>query len=648
MKKQRTGYWGFDTKSIDGSVRPQDDFYRYANGGWLKRAKMPAEESRWGSFTMLRYDTERQLKKLVAGATEPLVKHIHRSALDMATRNKRGIKPVVPILQKIDAVTSRAELQKLLEYLHVIGINAPWAEFVDQDSKDSSKYILHLWQGGLGMPERDYYLINKPEQKRVRDAYMAHIKRLSKLAGASTAEAEKVSRVVLAMETRLAKASMTKEDTRDPEKIYHKMSPARLQKHVPAVHWSAFFAGIGAKGVPSIIVGQPKFFKELGRMLKDTPLEDWKVYLRWHTLNGSESMLSEPFIKENFDFYARVLAGVKKMKPLWRRALAAVNGTVGDVVGRLYIKTHFPPAAKREMDILVGDLFAVYERRIKNLDWMSASTKRKAIRKLRAMHRKIAYPKKWKSYRGLVVKSDDYFGNMLRSSEHEHYRQMKKLKKPVDRDEWLMTPQTVNAYFSANMNEIVFPAAILQWPFFDPRADDAVNYAGIGSVIGHEMTHGFDDQGAKFDARGNMHNWWSARDKRNFEKKSKKLVAQADAYEVQPGVAMSGQLTLGENIADLGGLAIAYDAYQKHLHKTGRKTIAGLTPEERFFLGFAQMEREMARPEFVKMQALTDPHAHAPFRINGPLSNFEPFYRAFKLKKGDTLYRPVSSRAQIW
>ena len=648
MQKNSKNYWGFDTKNVDKGVRAQDDFYRYTNGGWIAKTAIPADEARWGSFNTLRYDTEHQLKKIVESTKEPLVRHLYASAMDMPRRNKLGSKPLEGLRAKVQSINTKEELLETLAYLHVLGVSGLWGTVVDQDSKDSTKYILHLWQGGLGMPERDYYLLDTPEQKRVRDAYKQHIKNMLKLTNHKSQTIQKIVDTIMRIETKLAEASMKKEDTRDADKTYHKKSVAQLQVLSPVVDWKKYFAQTGAEKARHIIVGQPEFFKAVSKLLEATPLDELKTYMEWHLVNDCASLLSEEFIKESFHFYATVLSGVKVMKPLWRRALGATNGALGDIVGKLYVQKHFPAASKRAMDALVDDLFDAYAVRIKKLDWMSAATKRKALLKLRAMNRKIGYPKKWRSYKGLAVLANDYFGNMLRSSTYEHYRNMRKLGRPIDRGEWYMSPQTVNAYFSANLNDIVFPAAILQWPFFDARADAAVNYAGIGSVIGHEITHGFDDQGAKFDAKGNMKKWWTVVDEKKFTKKTKPFIAQANVEEAADGVYINGRLTLGENMADSGGLIIAYEAYQKHLKKTGRKNIGGLSPEERFFLGFAQMEREVARPETIKMRALTDPHAPAPWRINGPLSNFEPFYQTFTLKKGDRLYRAPSSRAQIW
>ncbi|MES2202796.1 MAG: M13 family metallopeptidase [Patescibacteria group bacterium] len=642
MTKKSKSWWGFDTAAIDKSVRPQDDFYRYANGTWLKTNKIPGDESRWGSFVTLRYETEQQLKTLVENTKDKKVGAMFRSALDLKTRNQLGAKPMWPLRAGVHAIKDKKEFLKALADLHVLGISGLWGAMVDQDSKDSTKYRLHLWQGGLGLPEREYYLSDKPEQKRVRDAYIVHIKKLSKLAQANISPD-----VVMRIETALAKASMPKEDTRDAEKTYHKMSTAQLQKKAPTVDWSEYFARTRAKGVKELIVGQPEFFAAVSKLIKDTPLQDLKTYMEWHVINNCASLLSEPFVKENFHFYGTTLTGVKKMRAPWRRALGATNGALGELVGKLYIERYFPASAKKAMDELVSDLFDVYEERIKALDWMSLATKRKAVIKLRMMSRKIGYPRKWKKY-PFDIMAKDYFGNCLRSEVYEHKRAMAKLQKKVDRGEWHMSPQTVNAYCNFNLNEIVFPAAILQWPFFDPRADAAINYAGIGTVIGHEMTHGFDDQGAKFDGKGNMKGWWTAADNKRFAQKGGLLKTQYDGYVVTDGVKVNGQLTLGENIADLGGLAIGWDAYQKYLAKHGRKTIDGFSSEQRFFLGFAQMERELTRPEFVKMQALTDPHSPAPFRINGPLANFEPFYKLLKLSKKDKLFRPPSKRAKIW
>lgn len=648
MQKRLKKGWGFDTNTIDRSVRPEDDFYRYANGNWLKNTTIPPEESRWGSFITLRYDTELQLKKLVATTKEAQIRNMYTSASNMTLRNKRGLKPIEGLRKDIAALKTPADLQKMLVTLSRKGLGGIWGEMVEQDLKNTTRYALFLWQGGLGMPDRDYYLLDKPEQLRVRTAYIKHIKNIVRLGGGSAKDASRVAEVVMRIETRLAKASMRKEDMRDPHKIYHKYTLTTLQHLSPAITWRDFLTGLGVPKIPYVLVGQPEFFKEVSVMLKEIPLVEWQTYLDFHLLNNAAGMLSERFVKENFWFYSQVLAGTTKMKPLWRRALAATGATLGELLGKAYVAKHFPPAAKRAMDELVSDLFTVYEARIKALPWMSGTTKKKAIKKLRAMERKIAYPKKWKSYKGLIIKKDDYAGNVLRATEFEHKRELRKLGRPIDRHEWLMTPQTVNAYFNPPMNEIVFPAAILQWPFFDSTADAALNYAGIGSVIGHEMTHGFDDEGSKYDHKGNLRNWWSKKDRARFEKRAELIVEQANRHEVEPGVPMNGKLTLGENIADLGGLVIAWDAYQKHLNKEGRHDIEGLSPEQRFFLAFAQMERELRRPESAKLAALTDPHAEAPFRINNPLSNFTPFIELLGLKKGDKLYREPKERAEIW
>lgn len=657
MQKTTRTYWGFDTKEIDRSVRPQDDFYRYANGKWLKRTKVPPEESRWGSFLMLRYDTEHQLKALVEGLLKKkrhpkgsdaqLVADAYRAAADLKRRNTLGIEPIAPLRRQVYAIETLDDMMEVVALFHSRGLPSLWGAFVDQDSKQSTRYILHLWQGGLSLPDREYYLLDKPEQKRVREEYQKHMQRILTLAKFNSSQIRRTKEVVLHIETALARASMKKEDIREPEKIYNKMSVAQLQRLAPSVDWRCYFDTIGAKS-REYIVGQPAFFKALSKMLRDIPLEDWKTYMEWHLINGAASALSEPFIKASFEFYGKALTGQKKMKQPWRRALASTSGMAGESLGKLYVKKHFPESSKRTMDALVSDLFEVYRERIQGLDWMSAKTKKKALRKLGTMQRKIGYPTKWKGYKGLDIRPDDFFGNLMRSSRYEHKREMRKLRSPLDRSEWFMFPQTVNAYFAPNLNEIVFPAAILQWPFFDPKADMAVNYAGIGSVIGHEITHGFDDKGSKFDHKGNLKNWWTPDDRRRFEKKAKVLVAQANAQEVEPGVFINGELTLGENIADLGGLVISYLAYQRYLRKHGRKDIEGLSPEQRFFLGFAQMEREVARPEFRKLAALTDPHAEASWRINCPVSNFEPFYKVFGAKKGDRLYRDKKDRAEIW
>lgn len=654
---QRKKSTGVHTSAMDTRIRPQDDFFRYANGNWLKKHRIPDNESRWGSFIILRVQTEKRLRELVTriqkgsfrkGRPEQMIRDFYRSGMDMPRRNRLRITPLTPLLAQIEKIRDTRECVDTVANLHKIGVDALWGAAVDQDAKDSETYLLHLFQDGLGMPDRDYYLKNDKESVRVRTAYMRHLRAMHRLMGQTPSEATRRANIVMTIETALAKASMPKEDARDAEKTYHKMTLTELSKCAPAVDWVRYIKMVGAGTPKHLIVAQPDFIRAVGALLETVPLSEWKRYLSFRLISGSAGLLSEAFVREQFAFYGNILSGSKRMKPLWRRVLAATNGNLGEPLGHLYVKDYFAPLAKRNMHTLVRDLFAAYERRIKNLDWMSAATKRRAVKKLRMMNHKVGYPDRWKSYAGLVIRPDDYFGNAVRVALHEHRRQLGKLRRPVDRSEWFMYPQTVNAYNSSNLNEIVFPAAILQPPFFDLSADDALNYGCIGAVIGHEMTHGFDDQGSKFDGRGNLRSWWSAADRKRFEKKTKTMVQQFNAYRVAGGIPVNGKLTLGENIADLGGLAIAFDAYQLHLRKTGRKTIRGFSPEQRFFLGFALFDCEMTRPEFEKMQVLTDPHSPSEFRINGPLSNFGPFYEAFKVKKGDALYRPFAARTEIW
>ncbi len=654
MKKQ----WGFDVRDMDTSVRAQDDFYRYTNGGWLKKNPIPDNESRWGTFIQLRYRVDTQLKALLdevsskkrarRGSPEQMIRDFYLSGMDMKRRNALGITPLAPLLKAIEEASSKDALVRLFAKLARIGAHMPFAFYIDQDDKNSAKYMLRICQSGLGMPERDYYLKDDAESVRVRIAYSAHGEALYRLMGASPKEAKERMATQLSLETKLARASMTKEDRRDPHKLYNKMSVSALQKFSPAITWSTYLSDSGIGNIKTVIVNQPKFLKEVSRLLENEPLTAWKQYASWHLVDYFSNALSEKFVKQSFSFSGTVLSGTKKMKPLWRRSLNATNACLGELIGKLYVAKHFPPEAKKKMLALVADLFTAYEARIKNLAWMSPATKKKALAKLRALNTKIGYPDMWKTYTGLVIRKDDYVGNFMRTAEYEHKREMKKLAKPVDRKEWFMYPQTVNAYFAASMNDIVFPAAILQPPFFNLHGDDAVNYGAIGAVIGHEITHGFDDEGSKFDAKGNLKSWWTKEDRKRFEKRAAVLKKQFDQYEVADGIKVNGKLTLGENIADLGGVAIALDAYRLRAMQKAEPLIDGFTPEQRFFLGFAVFECENSRPEAIKMRVLTDPHSPGEFRINGPASNLPDFYRTFAVQKGDALYREKKARADIW
>ncbi len=650
--------WGFDVTELEPTIRPQDDFFRYVNERWMEQNPIPEEESRWGTFIKLRVDSDKKLRaiftelekapRLQSDSPEKLVRDFYRSGMDMERRNTLGLKPLDDMRAQIWKAKDQAALEKVIARLHRIGVDVLFGAGIDQDAKHSDRYALHLHQGGLGMPDRDYYLKDDAESVRVRNAYVHYVEGMFRLMGRDKDQAAADTLCLINIETALAKASMKKEDAREAEKTYHPHTIAKLKKLAPKFDWDGYLKNSSATHVVDVIVMQPEFIAASTKLLSELTLVEIKTYLEFHTVNDFASLLSDTMVKHVFSFYGTVLSGTKVMKPLWRRVTAVVNGHVGELLGRIYVKKHFPPEAKDKMHEIVDDLFAAYEARINSLDWMGPATKKKALIKLKALNRKIGYPDKWKSYTGLVIDPKDYVGNVIRTNEFEHKRAMKKLKGPIDRGEWFMYPQTVNAYFAPNLNDIAFPAAILQPPFFSLTADAAMNYGCIGAVIGHEITHGFDDQGAKFDHEGNMKGWWTPEDRKRFEEKSLAVEKQFNEYSVADGVKVNGKLTLGENIADLGGISIAYDAYQLELARNGRRDIDGLTPEQRFFIGFALFERENVRPEFEKMQVLTDPHSPGKFRINGPLSNFDAFYDAFGVRTGDQMYRAPKDREMVW
>jgi putative endopeptidase len=644
--------WYFSDRDMDRSVRPQDDFFEFANGGWRKRNPIPPSEAYWGVFKMLRVKTEKQLKAIVEelsrkraapGTAERMVKDFYASGMDTKQRNRLGLAPLETYRRKIAAIENREDFERVLAELHLIGSGGFWNMAVDQDSKAPESYILHLYQGGLSLPERDYYLNNDPESARIRAAYRPYLEAMLERMGKDKSEAEAIIR----FETALARASMKKEDRRDAEKTYHKKTVTALKRLSPAIDWKTYFSRTRLKA-DAVIVMQPEFFAAVAKLLETTPLPVLKSYLDWHLVNDYAPYLTTALERASFAFYGTTLTGIPAMKPLWRRVLSVVNGSLSELLGQVYVKKHFPPEAKKEMNRIVDDLFTAYRARIKELDWMGPKTRAYAEKKLAAMNRKIGYPDTWRTYRGLVVAPDDYVGNIMRSASYEHLREAKKLGKKVDLAEWYCAPQVVNAFYNPSMNDMLFPAGILQPPFFTLGGDDAINYGCIGMTIGHEITHGFDDQGSKFDHRGNLKSWWTKEDRARFEAKASIVKRQYDRYEVAKGSPVNGALTLGENIADFGGLAIAYDAYQLRLKKTGRRNLRGLTPEQRFFLGFALFERQNERLEFLKTQVKTDPHAPGIFRINGPLSNFDAFYDAYGLAKGDKLHRAPKDRVRIW
>ena len=648
---------GIDKKNLNTKARPQHDFFEYATGGWNKRHPIPADKSRWGTFDYLREQSKEQLREVItplmkkkskAGSNEQMVRDLYASSMDEALREKLGLSPLKPLLEKVAAIKDKKDLLNFIAWGHRTGLGVLWGMYVGRDDKNSDKNVLILVQGGLSLPDRDYYVADDAESKRVRAEFLKYIPRLLHLVGFTEKDAENTAALVMKVETELARASMTRVERRDPHKQYNKRTLATLTREAKGFDWKTYFIKTKVVVPASFIVGQPKFLKKAAELFDTLSIEEWKTYLTWSVIDDMAPVLTKKLLQENFRFYGTILSGTKKMQPLWKRSVSTVDGTLGDALGELYVKKFFSAKAKRQIDALVDNLFAAYKERLATLDWMGAATKKKAFVKLKAMKRKLGYPTKWESYKGLHIDPKDYVGNLFRSHEYEFDRMVKKLKKKPDPTEWYMTPPTVNAYFDPNANEIAFPAGIMQPPFFDADADDALNYGGIGSVIGHEITHGFDDEGRKFDHKGNLKDWWTKEDQKRFEKRAKVLADQFDQFEAIDGMHVNGKLTLGENIADLGGLIIAFEAFKKSQKGKKREIIGGFTPEQRFFLGYATTEAGSIRPELLKKYLVIDPHSPSVFRVNGPLSNMESFYEAFGVKEGDKLYRDKKLRAQIW
>lgn len=649
---------GLDPANLNTSVAPSNDFFEYANGGWLARNPVPAEYGRFGSFEEL---NERNFKDLHAileeaaantsaakGTNAQRVGDLYASAMDSVQAEQAGITSLGLALSKIDGLQNKSDIAALTAWLHVHGINGLFAVGAEQDAKANTNVIAQIYQGGLGMPDRDYYTKDDERSKMLRAEYVKHMAKILELGGMEQSAAAAGAATVMDMETELATASMTRVQQRDPNAIYHKMSIDDVTLLAPVFDWKGYFAELGSPNISTVNVGQPEFLKSLSALLAARSIGDWKLYFRWHLLHEAAPLLTNAFVQENFHFYGATLSGTKEIRPRWKRALSLVNGEIGEALGMLYVRKYFPPEAKARALDMVNNLRAAFRERIATREWMSEETKNKALSKLDAFTVKIGYPDKWKSYTGLDIDRGPALLNVMRADSFEFKRQMAKIGQPVDRTEWGMTPPTVNAYYNPLLNEIVFPAGILQPPFFDPQADDAVNYGGMGAVIGHEMTHGFDDEGSQFDAKGNLKDWWQPTDKISFKARTNLVEKEFNNFVVVDTLKVNGALTLGENIADLGGLTIAYAGLQKALAKNPIGPINGFTQEQRFFLSWAQVWRANYRPEELRQRLITDPHSPGRFRTIGPLVNIDEFYKAFNVKEGDAMYVAPKSRAKIW
>jgi putative endopeptidase len=646
---------GIDKANFDTSVKPQDDFYRYVNGTWLKTFEIPADKSNYGAFTKLYDEAQVNLRKIIEesaaanaaeGTEEQKVGDFYASYMDSTLIEKLGLEPLKGEIQRIESVKSKNDLQKLMSHFQTIGISVPFFYFINQDQKQSDKYIGYLYQSGINLPDRDYYFKQDDKFKEIRHKYIKYIEDLLSLAGIENAVQK--ANTIMDLETQIAKAHWTNVENRDRDKTYNKYKTVDFEKETSNFKWQEYLSDAMIKENNEIVVYQPSYFKVLGKLFKSESLDTWKIYFTYYLLSDLAPRLNKDFVDLNFEFFSKTLNGIEKNRPRWKRAVSATEGSLGEVVGQVYVKKHFKPEAKARMVELVENLRKAYKARIEQLEWMSPETKKEALVKLSKFKAKIGYPDKWKDYSKLVVKKDDLIGNTFRSNRAEYDREIAKLGKPIDRDEWFMTPQTVNAYYNPPMNEVVFPAAILQPPFFNMEADDAVNYGAIGAVIGHEMTHGFDDQGRKSDGEGNLRDWWTEEDANRFMERAQVMIDQYDGYVPVDTLHVNGKLTLGENIADFGGMTISYNAYKMSLNGKESPKIDGFTGEQRFFIGNAQIWARLFRDEALRQRVLTDPHSPSEYRCNGIVSNMPEFYAAFDVKETDPMYRPEDIRVKIW
>jgi predicted metalloendopeptidase len=648
---------GVYLQNLDKAVRPQDDFYRHINGGWLASTQIPPDRSNYGTFSKLQDDAERDLRgileeaaasKAARGSDEQKVGDYYASFLDEAAVEARGLKPLSEELARIDALKTKADLVAYIGHAQRLFVAQPFAFFVAVDEKNSTQYVSTVTQTGLGMPDRDYYLSDDARLQGIREKYQPYVRDL--LALADTPDPEGAAQKIYAIESSIAKAHWTRVQNRDAEKTYNRYDRAALAKLMPAFDWDAFLRGaqIPSNKVAAVIVTQPSYFEALGKLFADVPLADWRVYYRYKLLNTYAPDLPAKFVQRQFEFNDRTVSGIEELKPRWKRGVDTIEGAAGDLVGKMYVERHFKPEQKQRIDALVKNLLSAFDGGIDELQWMTADTKRKAHEKLALFTTKIGYPDKWRDWSKLEIRRDDLVGNEMRAAAVLFERGVDKLGGPIDRTEWLMTPQTINAYYHPPTNEIVFPAAMLQPPFFDVTVDDALNYGAIGSVIGHEISHGFDDQGRRYDGHGNLNDWWAPADNEEFTNRAKKFGAQYDASSPLPGTHVNSGLTMGENIADLAGVAMAYRAYKISLKGKPAPVIDGYTGDQRFFIGWAQGWARKYRDDELRRRLLTDPHSPSEYRTNIIVSDLPEFYAAFDVQPGDKMYRAPADRVKIW
>lgn len=653
----KTNAAGLDLRNMDPSVEACTDFYRYANGHWLDSNPVPADQSTWGIGSEMRERNYVLLRDILdeaknsdaaAGTNKRKVGDFWVTAMDTEKIESDGVQPIAADLKRIERMSTNEDLQAIIRDQHLEGWSPLFGLGIFQDLQDSDTYIAYVVQGGLGLPDRDYYLRADEESVALRDKYVTHVSAMLQLLGDSAEKADVAAQAILKLETGLAEASLTNVELRDPTNFYNIQTVSHADGLTPLFSWSRYLDNLGLGSLATFSYAHPKFFAEMNRALDEVPIETWKDYLRWNVVNASAQYLSEPFVQQDFDFYGRTLRGSEEMRPRWKRAIDQTSRSLGEALGEVYVERAFPPATKQRADKMIGDLHRTIESRISKLDWMGEETRQKALEKLGTFVAKIGYPDEWRDYSTLEIGTASYLANVRAGNAFELRRNLNKIGQPIDRNEWGMAPQTINAYYNPVMNEIVFPAAIMQPPFFDGEMDDAVNYGAMGSVIGHEFMHGFDDQGSRFDARGNMASWWTDEDRSRFEERTAKLVEQYSGFVAVDDLHVNGELTLGENIGDLAGLTMSYHALESTFPGPEREEIDGFTPEQRFFLSWAQAWRNNYRPEALKLQVNTNPHSPSNFRTNGPLENMPEFAAAFGCKAGDAMVLPEEKQARIW